>query len=188
MGRSGYFRTLLIMVSVALLLACGESPVPPAAQPDGGDASPDSVVVFENPGGTPVQANVPTVNPEAATPQGFIVWTTEPSFSDWTLTAAGVLQEGASLVDTQEERAPAFLVYYKGHTDPMVVLLPDLPLGQTWDTDHTIAPTNFEQAGQNFSFEASSPLFGDTSGALELHAVGYDSDGKKVVLSVITIR
>ena len=193
MPVSRLIRALALATCFTLVLGCGQpatpTPAPVApAEPATVETAPDSAVAFENPGATPVQASFPTAIPPTASPEGIITWTKKPSFSEWTLTAAGQLQDGYSLVDWREERAPAFAVYYKGHTEPLAVLLPDLPLGQMWETDQTVAPTFFEMAGPAFSIEAHSPLFGDTGGNLELHAFGYDSEGNQAVLAVITIR
>ena len=198
--------TAVFAVCAALTLSCGgpavptptdapesrpvvpetphSTPVIPTPTPD----APDTAVAFQNPGGTPVTVNLPTATSPSAQTEGLITWTQLPTFTRWRLDAAGQLQDGVSLVDWELEKAPAFAVYYKGHSEPLAVLLPDLPVGQQWETRQTIAPTDFEQDGTAFSIRASSPLFGDTGGNLELHAFGYDSEGNAVTLAVIAIR
>ena len=197
----------LVAVCVALTLGCGESAVPtptnaPESRPAApetphstpviptptADASADTAVAFRNPGGTPVNVNLPTATPPSAQADGLITWTQPPTFIQWRLDAAGQLQEGVSLVDWEKEKSPAFAVYYQGHTEPLAVLLPDLPAVQQWETSQTIAPTDFEQDGTAFSIRASSPLFGDTGGNLKLHVYGYDVEGNAVTLSVIAIQ
>ena len=196
--------TALVTVYAALALGC-ESVVPtPPDVPESRtvaretpqatlpiptpDVSADTTVAFENPGGTPVTVNLPIATPPIAQADGLITWTQLPTFTQWSLDAAGQLQEGVSLVDWELEKAPAFAVYYKDHTEPLAVLLPDLPAGQQWDTHQTIAPTDFEQIGTDFSIRAFSPLFGDTGGNLKLHAFGYNAEGEAVTLAVIAIR
>ena len=199
--------TALVTVCAALALGCGESVVPtPPDVPESRtvaretpqatlpiptptpDVSADTAVAVQNPGGTPVTVNLPTAIPPSAQADGLITWTQLPTFTQWSLDAAGQLQEGVSLVDWELEKAPAFAVYYKGHTEPLALLLPDLPAGQQWDTHQTIAPTDFDQIGTDFSIRAFSPLFGDTGGNLELHAFGYNAEGEAVTLAVIAIR
>ena len=51
------------------------------------------------------------------------------------------------------------------------------------DTDHTVAPTDFEQEGGQFWLRAYSPLFMDVGpGDYRLVVWGYGEGGERVVL------
>ena len=199
---------LLAAGVVALGIGCGDSPPTPAADssaqassdstgadivdtqaavPDGGGSSPDDVVVFENPGHTPVPIGAaptglaaPTVMPASSD----IQWIVPPHIPEpWSMEAVGVLPEGTRLNDPDVDNQPAFAVHHRGIEEPMVVLLPD---DRVWDTDDTVAPTSFEFEGQQFRFSASSPLLGDADN-LELRLLGYRGD-EPAVLAVVPIE
>ena len=207
----------ILFVSVGILLAagvaalgigCGDSPPTPAADssaqasrdstgaytvdtqvavPAEGGPSPDDVVVFENPGYTPVPIGAaPTGSSVSAAPPGAvdIQWIVPPHIPEpWTMEAVGVLPEGTRLNDPDVDNQPAFAVHHRGIEEPMVVLLPD---DRVWDTNDTVAPTSFEFDGQQFRFRASSPLLGDAEN-LELRLLGYKGY-EPAVLAIVPIE
>lgn len=164
-------------------------PVEPGEPMEPADGVPDAAdtVSFENPGGTPVPLATASNPGMAAAPAGDIEWTAAPTLSQWELSAEGILPEGAVLFEPMAEEDAAFAVYYKGHTEPMVVLLPDLGPMHVWDTDETIATMEMEAEGRRFEFTAASPLFGD-AGNLELHVRGYNAEGEAGILAVVPIQ
>ena len=121
-----------------------------------------------------------------AQPLGVVKWTTPPTISPGTLTASGTLQQGASLFDPMVEGEGAgFAVFYKGHTEPMVVLLPDLGPIDIWETTLTVATMEHEFEGASFTITAYSPLFMDVGpDDLELRVYGYDGSGSDALLAV----
>ena len=177
---------LALVVPVLFLAGCGAQPSDPVdTEVVNGPA--DAVVVYENPGLTPepIQA-APTASAATttATEPGGVEWLTRPHASGpWSVAAAGTLPEGARLYDVVEDGIPPFAIHYPGLAEPLVVLLPD---GVAWETNDTVAPTNYEIEGRRFEFEASSPLLGD-SGDLELRVLGYQ-DGVPAVLTVVPIE
>ncbi len=67
-------------------------------------------------------------------------------------------------------------------------LLPDLGAIHFWDTDATVAPSEFEQKGNEFTIRAYSPLFMDVGPSdLLLRAWGYDNAENPALLSVRTV-
>ena len=180
--------TLLMAILLIAALACSApvptaTPVPTAAPAPTAPA--DAVVAFENPNETPEpMQEVPAVAADQPADPAAINWTERPHASDqWAIAGAGTLPEGMRLYNPFEDELPPFAVYYRGHTEPMVVLLPD---DRVWDTDDTVAPMSFEFEGQRFQFEAYSPLLGDV-GDLDLHLLGY-RDGEHAVLAVVPIE
>lgn len=70
----------------------------------------------------------------------------------------------------------------------MVELLPDLGAAHVWDTDATVAPSEFEQAGNEFTIRAYSALFMDVGPSdLLLRVLGYDGAGNAALLPVQTV-
>ena len=82
----------------------------------------------------------------------------------------------------------AFSVHYGANAEVMVELLPDLGATHVWDTDATVAPSELEQDGNEFTVRAYSPLFMDVSPSdLLLRVWGYDHAGNPALLSVQTV-
>ena len=120
-------------------------------------------------------------------PLDIITWTAPPTIAPGELSGEGTAEGGAYLFNPQFEEADgaAFEVYYEGHQDPMVVLLPDLGPMEIWNTFETVATMDWEMEGGKFSFRAYSPLFMDADpSALELRVYGYDGDGNAALLAV----
>ena len=132
---------------------------------------------------------------EQATSIDAVTWTAGPKIKDSTLEATGTPAQGVKLFDPLREGnrdSPAFSVYYVGHTESLVELVPNLPEGQCWKTTVTIASTEIgtpEGAGDpGFTITASSPLFRDVVGSeLELRVWGTDAGGTEVLLSKVSI-
>ena len=121
-----------------------------------------------------------------AEPLNIITWATPPTIAPGELRGEGTAEGSAYLFNPQFEEADgaAFEVYYEGHEEPTVVLLPIL--GQeTWNAFETVAEMDWEMEGGKFSFRAYSPLFMDADpSALELRVYGYDGDGNAALLAV----
>ena len=134
----------------------------------------------------------PTLNYDANlalagdSPAGLITWSEPPTLAPGELSGAGIVTGGGQLfLPPGEDDGAMFLVFYKGHDEPMVALLPDLGPMEQWNTDLTVAPMDFEYEAGTFSFRAYSPLFMDTDPTdLELRAYGYGADGSPAVLDV----
>ena len=146
----------------------------------------DQVVSYANPNGEPVDfqdARGPALQNAASIDA--IAWTVEPVIRDGALEAAGTLTQNARLFEPMNGEGSAFSVYYIGHEEAMVELLPDLGPMHVWDTDATVAPTEFELAGGEFTIRAYSPLFMDVGSPseLELRVWGYDQAGQEALLS-----
>ena len=149
-------------------------------------SSPVDTVSNVNPGGEGMTFN--SAQNEAllnAEPLNIIQWSVAPALSfDGELVAEGMLEGNALLFDPTDGDGAAFAVFYKGHEDPMVVLLPDLGPMFQWDTFQTIAPTEHEIEGQSFKLRAYSPLFRDTVPSdLEFRVYGYDENGKEALFA-----
>ena len=135
----------------------------------------------------------PTLNRTAnealadAEPLNIITWTTPPTIAPGELSGEGTAEGGAYLFNPQFEEADgaAFEVYYAGHEEPMVVLLPSLGPMEIWNTFETVAEMEWEMEGGKFSFRAYSPLFMDADPSnLELRVYGYDGNGNAALLAV----
>ena len=122
-----------------------------------------------------------------ATPIDAVDWTTPPTVGMGELSGAGQIAQGMDLFEPMIGDGATFTVYYPGHDDPMVVLLPDLGPMQLWNTNHTVADMEWEREATSFTFRAYSPLFMDAGDELELHVFGYDADGNDALLSVTKI-
>ena len=71
-----------------------------------------------------------------AEPLDAVTWSLEPTISPGALEAAGTLSGGAMLFDpTVDGEGASFAVYYKDHTEPMVLLLPNLGPMDVWDSE-----------------------------------------------------
>ena len=159
----------------------GESP--PAATSAAGDSGDTVSNRNTNGAATPLDSSANDALAGAA-PLDLASWTAEPTIEAGALTAEGTLAQGALLFDPQGGEGYAFAVYYKGHAEPMVVLLPDLGPMFSWQTTHTIAPTDHEIEGPAFRFRAYSPLFMDVgAGDLELRLYGFDPSGAPAILA-----
>ena len=158
--------------------------------PANGDGS-DGGVSYANPNGQGVNFQ-DTRSPalENAASIDAVTWTLEPAIRAGALEAAGALTPNARLSEPMNGEGSAFSVYYDGHDEALVEILPDLGPMQIWDTDATVAPTEFELAGSAFTIRAYSPLFLDvgTPSELELRVWGYDQAGQEVLLSVRRIN
>lgn len=115
-----------------------------------------------------------------------VVWTVEPHIaSPGELVAEGELGPGIVLFNPMEGEGSAFSVFYKGHAEALVELLPDLGPMLTWDTFQTVAPTEMAIEGANFSIRAYSPLFWDVGlDDLELRVFGTDANAEDVLIAV----
>ena len=138
----------------------------------------------------------PTLNRAAnvaladAEPLNIITWATPPTIAPGELSGEGTAEGGAYLFNPQFEEADgaAFEVYYAGHEEPLVVLLPSLGPMEIWNTFETVAEMDWEMEGGKFSFRAYSPLFMDADPSdLELRVYGYDGDGNAALLAVTAV-
>ena len=155
---------------------------------DGADSSAadDDTVSVENPGaeGVPFDdsRNAALVG---ADPLQVVTWTVKPSVSAGELVAEGELEQGAILFSPLAGEGSAFSVFYKGHEESLVELLPDLGPMRIWDTFLTVAPTEMEVEGSKFRLRAYSPLFMDVGPTdLEMRVYGYDGSGADALLAV----
>lgn len=116
-----------------------------------------------------------------------VVWTVEPRIaSRGELVAEGELDPGIRLFDPVAGEGSPFSVFYKGHAEALVYLLPE---SVTWDTLQTVAPTEMVVDGATFSLRSYSPLFWDVGpDDLELRVFGVDSTGADVLIAVHDIR
>ena len=160
----------------------------------GGSAAPsseDDVAAFTNPNPDGNGITLNSAQNEAlkdAKPRDMVTWNTQPTLSMWELRAEGTIQNSGVLFDPLEGDGSAFSVYYKGHAESLVELLPELEPTMMWLTDLTVAPTEVETKGDEFSFRAYSPLFMDTDPSdLELRVYGYDADGNPAILAIAEI-
>ena len=151
-------------------------------------ASQDSVSSFTNPNpdGNGITLNTaPNDTLKDTQPLNIVTWNKPPTLSPGELTAEGVIQNGGVLFDPTMDEGSAFSVYYKGHDESLVELLPDLGPMMMWLTDLTVAPTEWEIEGGKFSFRAYSPLFMDSDPSnLELRVYGYDANGNPAILAI----
>ena len=151
----------------------------------------DQAVSYANPNGQPVNfqdARSPAL--QNATSIDAVTWTVEPIIRAGALEAAGTLTQNARLFEPMIGEGSAFSVYYVGHDEAMVELLPDMGPMHVWDTDATVAPSDFELAGGEFTIKAYSPLFRDVGSPsqLELRVWGYDQAGQEALLSVRSVN
>lgn len=125
-----------------------------------------------------------------AEPLNIVQWTVGPTVGGGELVAEGVLTQDAVIFNpTVDGEGSGFSVFYKGHEEAMVELLPDLGPMFVWDTFQTVAETEMEIEGLNFSIRAYSPLFMDVGpGDLELRVYGYLPSGEDALLSVQDIN
>ena len=150
--------------------------------------TPDGTTAHQNPGSTGMDFdNSRNVRLRDAESLDAVVWTVAPHLaSRGKLVAAGEMDPGIKLFDPVAGEGSPFSVFYKGHADALVELLPDL---FTWDTFATVAPTEMVIEGANFSIQASSPLFWDVEpDGLELRVYGTDSTGADVLIAVHDIE
>ena len=155
--------------------------------PGGDDSGDHDVVSNENPGqsGRPFDSGRNDALAGAG-PLDAVTWTLEPEISFGALEAEGMLAGGAELFDPMVEGEGAgFIVYFRGHEDPLALLLPDIGPLHIWETYHTVAPAEIEVAGSMFTIRAYSPLFMDVGPSdLELRLFGYDPAGGDALLAV----
>ena len=199
----------LLAVALGLLAACGnggestagqatESDVPqnggadsePSAPSGASDDSDDGTVSYQNPGAEGRLFDSSRNDALAgAAPANAVKWGKSPAISAGALDADGMLEGGATLFNpVADSEGAAFIVYYKGNEEPLVVLLPDLGPMFTWETNHTVAPMEHEFEGASFTFTAYSPLFMDVGpGDLELRVYGVDGTGADALLAVAPI-
>ena len=155
------------------------------------DSGSDSTVTNVNPGGEGMLFdNSRNVALFGAEPLNAVQWTVGPVITPGELVAEGVLEQGAILFNPMVDGEGAgFSVFYKGHEEAMVELLPDLEPMFVWDTFQTVAPTEMEIEGASFKIRAYSPLFMDAGpGDLELRVYGYDQSGADALLAVQDIE
>ena len=160
---------------------------------DGGDPSAsqvEDVVARENPGLSPRPFDGARNGALAgAQPLDVVTWTAGPAVSFGALEAQGALGDGARLFDpTVDGEGAGFIVYFRGNPEPLVLLLPDLGDLHIWDTDETVAPTEFEVEGGKFTLRAYSPLFMDVGpDDLEVRVFGYGPGGGDALLGVAPV-
>ena len=182
--------TVLAVILIACILAgCGsqsQSRGQSANAGDSGAASADQPVSISNPGFTQVPlANGQNQTADNGASADAVRWTTEPIIQAGALTAAGTLDPGVRLSEPMNDEPSAFSVYYGQNAEVLAELLPDLGPMHTWDTDATVAPSDFELQGDEFTIRAYSPLFMDVGPAdLLLRVWGYDETESRVLLSV----
>lgn len=210
--RLGIPHNLLVSVLTALLLtglvACGlgaglgdewsevrdRADSADRSQPadDGGGSavvSNSDTVSYSNPNptGVPLIDNR-EVTADSAASLDAVTWTTGPVIDAGALVAAGTLTQGARLSEPTRGEPSAFSVYYGANAEVLVELLPDLGAAHVWDTDATVAPGEFERAGNEFTIRAYSPLFMDVGpSGLLLRVWGYDNAGNPALLSAETV-
>ena len=145
--------------------------------------------VNPNPDGNGITLNsAPNEALKDAQPLDIVTWNKPPTMSMFELCAEGVIQNGGVLFDPTQGEGSAFSLYYKGHDESLVELLPDLGPMMMWLTDLTVAPTEWEVEGGKFSFRAYSPLFMDSDPSdLELRVYGYDANGNPAILAIADI-
>ena len=122
-----------------------------------------------------------------ATPIDVVNWTSPPTVGAGALEGAGEFTQDVTPFDPTLGEGAALAVYFADHDDPLVVLLPELPPTQMWNTDHTVAEMEWELDWPSFSFRAYSPLFMDMGGDLQLLVFGYDENYNEAVLSAAGI-
>ena len=151
-----------------------------------GSSGDDDAVSYENPGAEGVHFDAAqNLALAGAEPLQVVEWTTGPYVGMGELVAAGEMPPGVFLFDPMNGEGSAFSVFYKGHEEAMVELLPDLGPMQVWDTYLTVAPTEWEIEGSKFSLRAYSPLFMDVGPSdLEIRVYGYDESGAAALLAV----
>lgn len=182
--------TVLAVILLACILAgCDHQPQSGDRSANGGRSSTapaDQPVGIANPGFTQVPlANGRNQTPDGATSADAVRWTTMPIIHDGALIAAGTLEPGVRLSEPMNDEPSAFSVYYGRNDEVLVELLPDLGPMHTWDTDATVAPSEFELQGDEFTIRAYSPLFMDAGPSdLLLRVWGYDETESRVLLSV----
>ena len=155
------------------------------------DSGSDSTVSNVNPGGEGMLFdNSRNVALFGAEPLNAVQWTVGPVITPGELVAEGVLEQGAILFNPMVDGEGAgFSVFYKGHEEAMVELLPDLGPMFVWDTFQTVAPTEMKIEGASFKIRAYSPLFMDAGpDDLELRVYGYDQSGADALLAVQDIE
>ena len=164
---------------------------------DSGDSSgsgasgSDGTVSNENPGGEGMPFdNSRNVALFGAEPLNIVQWTVEPTAGAGDLVAEGMLTQDAVIFNPMVDgEGSGFSVFYKGHEESMVELLPALGPMFVWDTFQTVAETEMEIEGLNFTIRAYSPLFMDVGpGDLELRVYGYLPSGEDALLSVQDIN
>ena len=151
-----------------------------------GGSGDDGVVSYENPGaeGMPFDA-AQNAALAGAEPLQVVQWTAGPYVGAGELVAEGELAPGVILFNPMDGEGSAFSVFYKGHEESMVELLPDMGPMWVWDTDLTVAPTEWEIEGSKFYLRAYSPLFMDVGPSdLEIRVYGYDASGTAALLAV----
>ena len=151
-----------------------------------GGADADDAVSYENPGaeGMPFDA-AQNAALAGAEPLQVVQWTTGPYIGAGELVAEGEMAPGVILFNPMDGEGSAFSVFYKGHEESMVELLPDMGPMRVWDTDLTVAPTEWEIEGSKFSLRAYSPLFMDVGPSdVEIRVYGYDDSGGAALLAV----
>ena len=157
-----------------------------ASSEDSDTSAADQTVSIENPGDEGIDFNnAQNVALLHAEPLDLVTWTVEPVMGAGELVAEGILAENARLFDPLQGEGSAFSVFYIGHEEAMVELLPD---GVYWNTYSTVAPTELELSGSEFKIRAYSPLFMDAGGGdLEIRVYGYDGEGNEALLSKQTM-
>ena len=162
----------------------GESGSSSSASSSGGDSG---TVSRENPGFSGVGFDIGRNDALAdSQPLDAVTWVVEPTISAGALDAKGTLKDGATLFDPMiDGEGAGFIIYFKGVSEPLLLLLPDLGPMHIWETDLTVADMEHEFEGASFEIRAYSPLFMDVGpGDLEIRAFGYDGDGDDALLAV----
>ena len=186
-------NAVAIVLAAILLAALFAGCAGQSSSDSGGDGmapSDSDTVSYANPNaaGVPL-AGVPLNDGRARAPDDeasldAVIWTTAPVIEAGALSAAGTLTQDARLYEPMNGEPSAFSVYYGDNAEVMVELLPDLGPMHVWDTDATVAPSDFELEGSDFTIRAYSPLFMDVGPSdLMLRVWGYDAAGETALLS-----
>ena len=146
----------------------------------------DDAVSYENPGGEAMPFDeAQNAALAGAEPLQVVEWTVGPYIGAGELVAEGKMVPGVILFNPMDGEGSAFSVFYKGHEESLVELLPDMGPMWVWDTDLTVAPTEWEIEGSKFYLRAYSPLFMDVGPSdLEIRVYGYDDSGNAALLAV----
>ena len=151
----------------------------------------DGAVSRENPGGEgSLFDNSRNIALFGVKPLNAVTWTVEPVITPGELVAEGMLEQGLVIFNPMVDgEGSGFSVFYKGHEESLVELLPDLGPMFVWDTFQTVAPTEMEIEGPSFKIRAYSPLFMDVGpGDLELRVYGYDQSGADALLAIQDVK
>ena len=201
--RKGLPAILAAVLLAAFLMGCagesqsndsdgdaghGDSSASSGQAAGGGGSSDNDAVSYANPGATEVPLNQGRDADPGSASLDAVEWTTGPVIQAGALVAAGTLTQDARLYEPMNDEPSAFSVYYGDNAEVLAELLPDLGPMRVWDTDATVAPSEFELEVNKFTIRAYSPLFMDVGPSdLLLRVWGYDGAGNPALLSVQSV-